>query len=816
MASYFMHPLSFVFRLLSLIFHLKTICLLLLFPVLLFAQEICDNCIDDDGDGLIDCYDDECRNKSGSCEGFFFGSLVDSSALSTCTEDSFLFNEVLNIPIDLLNGMANIFVADINNDDTIDLVLSGPTIDTGLYSINAVTGRIQAALPDSFRTRNWITLGDVDNDDKAEIFIPFNKGSSGYRSIARFEDNLGSPTWISNLNSGYENNNEIALVDFNGDGVAEVFMGGYILNAVTGNIIIDMNVRPITAPNRYYYPLAADVLPDNFCVDCSGMEMIIGGSVFSVDIDNKNLTVRVEAPAMGNAYSSSSVADFDLDGKLDILVFGSNLLPPKKNSIFVWNPLTQEVMRGPYELETPNSNPLTISNLDEDAAPEISFMTWDELIVLDDDLTFKWQNTSIEDASSTGSRHASFDLNCDGQKELIVRADDGFIYIFNGKDGSELAKTQCGSRTDGEGPIIADVDKDGHADIICSCFDGVKVWSGAAPNNWAPVRSIYNQYTYHHTNINDDLTIPCNKQNQAQPGLPNVLNSFFTPTPLMDSNGKTCKNDPQFSDAQMILDTFVYTACDSITIAFTICNTSTDAALPADMPHSIYRYEKDAYNLLTTTKITEEIAPMSCRSFSYITTLIDLDSFYIFANDIGSDTIYPPTAFFGECDLFNNSAFIEAEEQVTEPLDLDDTIVCGNDSILYSVELGTANSVFWSTGIETISAYLLQGMHEVTLQYIGGCKVTDKINVAPDPACTGLFMPNAFLANGLSGYNAPIISGPYTTYQLSVYNRFGELVFFSQNPNDVWDWYKGISTEVFTYQLQVDDAELVGNFTIIE
>ena len=39
------------------------------------AQEICDNGIDDDGDGLIDCYDGDCSNN-GACDDFFFGNPV--------------------------------------------------------------------------------------------------------------------------------------------------------------------------------------------------------------------------------------------------------------------------------------------------------------------------------------------------------------------------------------------------------------------------------------------------------------------------------------------------------------------------------------------------------------------------------------------------------------------------------------------------------------------------------------------------------------------------------------------------------------------
>lgn len=44
----------------------------ILFVNQLNAQEICDNSIDDDGDGLIDCYDKDCSFNQ-HCDGFFLG-----------------------------------------------------------------------------------------------------------------------------------------------------------------------------------------------------------------------------------------------------------------------------------------------------------------------------------------------------------------------------------------------------------------------------------------------------------------------------------------------------------------------------------------------------------------------------------------------------------------------------------------------------------------------------------------------------------------------------------------------------------------------
>jgi hypothetical protein len=44
----------------------------LLFSTLSFAQEICDNGVDDDGDGLIDCLDPDCVGDEDACPAFSF------------------------------------------------------------------------------------------------------------------------------------------------------------------------------------------------------------------------------------------------------------------------------------------------------------------------------------------------------------------------------------------------------------------------------------------------------------------------------------------------------------------------------------------------------------------------------------------------------------------------------------------------------------------------------------------------------------------------------------------------------------------------
>lgn len=108
-----------------------------------------------------------------------------------------------------------------------------------------------------------------------------------------------------------------------------------------------------------------------------------------------------------------------------------------------------------------------------------------------------------------------------------------------------------------------------------------------------------------------------------------------------------------------------------------------------------------------------------------------------------------------------------------------------------------------------------------------GCAATDCINITVDTLCADLFIPNVFAPdegghtenNCFKLYGADCI-GKMT---LTIYNRWGEKVFVSSNPDDCWDGNfrgKPLNTGVYVYYLE---AELItgeslskqGNLTLM-
>jgi hypothetical protein len=111
---------------------------------------------------------------------------------------------------------------------------------------------------------------------------------------------------------------------------------------------------------------------------------------------------------------------------------------------------------------------------------------------------------------------AAFDLDGDGTREAVL-SDEWGLRIFRGFDGVPLVEERLGMCTGYTMPVIADVDADGRAEIVtgantsCNLGNtqyGIYVYGD---DIWRDTGPIWNQHTYHITNVNDDATIPAHE-----------------------------------------------------------------------------------------------------------------------------------------------------------------------------------------------------------------------------------------------------------------------------------------------------------------
>jgi hypothetical protein len=300
-------------------------------------------------------------------------------------------------------------------------------------------------------------------------------------------------------------------------------------------------------------------------------------------------------PAAEYPDGFTSVADIDLDGDVDVIVTGGTS-SPSGVVMYVWDGATP----------TPIGNKVSIANssmrisrpfagdITGNGRPEIAF-TWTRAIAayaynpgtkLFNQL---WQKATSDTSGATTMSMFDFDQN--GEVELVYR-DETHLRIIN-IDGNNIDSFACLSATHTEYPIVVDLDRDGHADILVSgglanTTDVRLLWYGSVTGEWASARKVWNQHAYNSVNINEDLSVPQYPMNPALvfPGI-NVsnpaddvrpFNSFLQQQTTLNRNGTPLWLAP---DMKLLSTTYDYRSQgDSLRIFLTFTNIGNAAAQP--------------------------------------------------------------------------------------------------------------------------------------------------------------------------------------------------------------------------------------------
>jgi gliding motility-associated-like protein len=163
---------------------------------------------------------------------------------------------------------------------------------------------------------------------------------------------------------------------------------------------------------------------------------------------------------------------------------------------------------------------------------------------------------------------------------------------------------------------------------------------------------------------------------------------------------------------------------------------------------------------------------------------------------------------------------------------LNTTINFSNTSsgaVYYEWNMGDSTSLLYSENVEHTFSNETSGSYVVTLyaENSVGCSdsYTYTVNIAEGLL---VYIPNTFTPNG-DGFNQtfkPFISGGFDAYMYSfeIYNRWGELIFVSLNPEIGWDGsYNGVTcldgtyTYRLNYKMKNDDRKdfILGHVNLI-
>jgi hypothetical protein len=384
---------------------------------------------------------------------------------------------------------------DIDENDVPDIVFIAYGGYSWVGTVRAISGddghELWAWTNPSVQITGGVAAGDVDGDGKVEVAVMLLDG------IALLEHN-GNEKWENHGMAGdiYGTSDVPAISDMDHDGSPEIIAGRSILDA-------DGNVR-----GRGSFGMGGvewnNVGTCSFAVDVDGdgeEEVVTGNALYDIDggtVWKNNL-----------ADGYPAVADFDFDGKAEIVVSGQGELRLlDTDGTLLWRTPIPGADSAYY------GGPPTIADFDGDGEPEIGVAAGSRYSVIEGDGSILWQNTT-DDSSSGNTGSAVFDFEGDGVAE-VVYADQTRLWVFSGVDGAvKLESSHHSNGTWLEYPVIADVDADGHADIVVpqeyqyGGFTGIAVFTDRN-NSWMPGRRTWNQHAYHITNVEEDGTIPQN------------------------------------------------------------------------------------------------------------------------------------------------------------------------------------------------------------------------------------------------------------------------------------------------------------------
>ena len=290
------------------------------------------------------------------------------------------------------------------------------------------------------------------------------------------------------------------LTDLTGDGTVEVLLGAMLLNGADGSLLGQGQ------GDKGRYEAYVEIGLHSIAVDLDGdniQEVLAGRTIY-----DPNMLQICQNDALYDGFTAT--ADFDLDGKGEVLLVGAGQV-----TIFEKDCSTINRWQLPG---FGTGGPPTVADYDGDSIPEIGIVDGEYYSVFESDGTVLWSQP-VQDVSSHATGSIVFDFEDDAYPE-VVYADETTLWVLDGMTGQpRLEFTEHSSRTLHEYPTIADLDRDGSAEIVVvnggghdgNVATGITVL-GSATSSWPSARQVWNQHAYFITNVNDDLTIPSNPQ----------------------------------------------------------------------------------------------------------------------------------------------------------------------------------------------------------------------------------------------------------------------------------------------------------------
>ena len=587
-------------------------------------------------------------------------NVFDGDCVLPPAPNAFTMTELFKCPN--VNSMSTPMVADMDGDGLPEIIAccyasGAPYYNTGFHVVNGQTGELKYTLNTVQYCNSGLmaTIADVDHDGKSELFL------LGRDQRLYCYNYNGGVRW-SSANT-VANNYLLSAADVNNDGVAEIVCGEYVYDAQTGVLLLHGSMvetgMGFGAPHGvhlpyYHIPYYMYALGD---VDGDGtLELCAGNTIYKLVITNNAGTAgnswsilrQADTPAtIENKDGQTFLVDFDNDGDFDVCVIG------------ITHSLTQST---------------TLHTLD--------VYVWDgqtSQVIGHKRLPMRVMHSYAPFGETAG--FTVLDFNQDGRNETVYRGTTQ-LYIADGVTLANLCPpTTAYSGTITEYPIVADVNADGHAEIIVArayndwnagggANGWVSVYGSATPGTWSSARKVWNQWAYNSVNINEDMTVPQYRfdVSTAFPNGDKPFNGFLQQMPYIDTQGDLFNPvaDVEVTGASASLQE------DTVLLSLNCCNIGDISVLTC--PVTVYANTYGG-TIITTVDITGSLPVDSCVQQvirlpkSLLCELQGLEALVVSVNNSGSG-IAQNGGQQSECDTTNNVFTVPFHLQRVEPVEL--------------------------------------------------------------------------------------------------------------------------------------------------
>lgn len=473
-----------------------------------------------------------------------------------------------------------------------------------------------------------VALGDIDGDAVMDILAVTGEG------LVVMVDSKGNVVRTSDLpipgngDGTFGWGGGLAIADMDHDGFPEIAYGPTVFTTTNGAI-------------TRLWSGAAGIGGGGIWQALSTFADVDGAADGELELVAGRTAYRADGSALWNRTDISdgfpATGDFDADGTPEVVLVGNG-------NVWILNGATGENVFPAVKLPGNGAGgPPTVADFDGDGKAEIGVAQQNLYSMLKPnpatmtiDVVWQVQNHDLS-SSVTGS--SVFDFEGDGKAEVIY-ADECFLWVFDGQTGAVRFATSTTSFTATEASVVADVDGDGHAEIVmvsnradpsaagwkCMDANGVpstvngvtwtpspaadKAYSGIhvfgdKASSWVGTRTLWNQHTYHVSNVCDDRDTACDAPN-VYGSIPQDEKANWT-LPWLNNFRQNVQDQGIFNAPDATVSLSVECA-DPVPATVSVRNIGL-SSLPAGVDVGVFTTKGGTETLVGSTKTTHTLFP---------------------------------------------------------------------------------------------------------------------------------------------------------------------------------------------------------------